>query len=105
MSEQFDLKKMLKSPVTPVFWSKVVMFGMGAALLFFIGYAVYRQYIKKPEPTTTNSVKAESGSTVIQNYYYARKKTFIPFIEGSTGLTSKADGPDFEIRAGLRFEF
>jgi len=51
MEEKFDLKKLLTSPFTGLYWTKVVMIGLGLIVLLFVGYAVYKAYVKKAEPS------------------------------------------------------
>lgn len=101
--ERFDIKKLLKSPFTGLYWTKTVMLGLGILALIFIGYGVYKAYFKKPEPT--QAIHAEAGSNVKVIQYNERKKTLIPFIEGF--VEQKSDGSRWNtgMRAGLRFEW
>lgn len=102
MSEAFDIKKLLKSPLTGLYWTKTIMFGLGITVLLFVGYAVYKAYVKKPESTQT--IRAEEGSnvTVIQNN--ERRKSLIPFVEGFVEQKAHSEF-NTGIRAGLRFEW
>ena len=101
-AEGFDLKKLLSSPFSSLYWTKTVMFSLGAFVIFFVGFAVYKAYMKKPDSTQT--IRAETGSsvTVVQNN--ERKKSLIPFVEAGIDQPSDDDFSTY-IRAGLRFEW
>lgn len=98
MEDPITFKKAVTSLATGKFWVKVVMFSLGASVLFFVGFAVYKAYIKKPDATTF--VKAEKGSivTVIQK----DKRFLIPFVEV---FAEQKDKFQTGIRAGVRIEF
>lgn len=100
--ESFDIKKMVASPFTGLYWVKTVMFSLGAVVLFFISFAVYKAYIKKPEPS--QAIHAESGSHVTVVQQNQKKRVFIPFIEGGVEQPSHDDFETY-LRGGLRFEF
>jgi hypothetical protein len=70
MSEAFDIKKLLLSPMTGLYWVKCSMIGLGIGMLLFVGYGLWKAYIKKPDPTTAQ--RAET----INNYYHQPKSTF-----------------------------
>jgi len=67
--EKVDLTKAVTSLATPLYWVKLVMYILGAGMLFFIGYGVYKAYFKKPPDTTLQ--KADQ----ITNYYQNPKVT------------------------------
>ena len=67
------------------------------AVLFFVGIIIYRAFFMKN--TTVNVGK---GGTA--NIYQARKRFFIPFIEGSVGQSNRYK-METAIKGGLRFEF
>lgn len=100
--EGFNIKKLLVSPLTQMYWVKVIMMTLGASTLLFIGYAVYKAYVKKPD--SSQSIVAKKGSVVTVNQINDRKKTLIPFVEGY--IDQPSDG-NFRtgIRAGIRFEW
>lgn len=102
MSEEFDIKKLLMSPFSGIYWTKTVMFILGACVIFVVGYAVYKAYIKKPDSTQTIRAGKGSSVTVIQNN--DRKKSLIPFVEGGVEQPSEGKFKTF-IRTGLRFEW
>lgn len=102
MSEPFSMKKLLSSPLSGMYWVKTVMFTLGAIVIFFVVYGVWKAYFKKPDSTQT--IRAEKGSsvTVVQNN--ERKKTLIPFCE--VGIEQpQSEKLATYIRAGLRFEW
>jgi len=70
MAEPFSLTKLVSGPFTGVYWAKVASMIFGICTLLFVGFAVYKAYIKKPEATTNQ--RAEQ----IVNYYYQPKSTF-----------------------------
>ena len=104
--EPISLMKMIKGPFTGVYWIKSLMLGLGIFVILIIGYAVYKAYFKRPAPSQTQQINAQDGSQVkVENHYYNdRKKTLIPFVEGTYGKGSQV-GADFGIRAGVRFEW
>ena len=67
------------------------------AILFFVGIMIYRAFFMKN--TTVNVGK---GGTA--NIYQARKRFFIPFVEGSVGQSNRYK-METAIRAGIRCEF
>jgi len=69
MSEQFSLTKLLSSPFTGLYWVKCTMVGLGIGMLCFIGFGMWKAYIKKPDATT--SQRAES----IVNHYHNPRLT------------------------------
>lgn len=70
MPELFDIKKLLTSPFTGMYWVKCTMMGLGIGMLIFIGYGLYKAYVKTPDPTTTQS----AGN--IENHYHNPRVTF-----------------------------
>lgn len=68
--DQFDIKKLLTSPFTGLYWTKSLMIGLGIFCIVFVGYGLYKAYIKKPLPSTDQ--KAE----VINNYNNQPHATF-----------------------------
>lgn len=70
MSEPFDIKKLLTSPFTGLFWVKCTMIGLGICMIAFTGYGMWKAFIKKPEATT------EQRAEKIINYYHQPKSTF-----------------------------
>lgn len=62
----FSIKKLAKSPFTGLYWVKTIMMGLGLAFLIFVGYGVYKAYIK-PEPTTTQHAEEIINKT--DNHY------------------------------------
>ena len=70
MPEAFDVKKLVTSPFTGLYWVKSVMYGLGIGMLIFVAYGLYKAYIKRPEPTT------EQKADVIYNRYYQPRQTF-----------------------------
>lgn len=65
-------------------------------IVFLVGMGIRAFFMKN---TTVNV-----GKGGIANIYQARKRFFIPFVEGGVEKTSDVD-LDTYIRAGLRFEF
>ena len=53
----FSVTKLFSGFLTGDYWGKLIAFGLGFIVLGFISFAVYKAYIKKPEPTTNQ--KAE----------------------------------------------
>ena len=70
MSEPFDIGKMVAGWATGGYWGKLISFGLGFIVLGFVGFAVYKAYIKIPEPTTSQSAER------IINYNNAPRITF-----------------------------
>jgi len=70
MAEPFDIKKLVLSPLTGLYWVKAWMLGLGIFTILFVGYGLYKAYIKKPLPSTTQSADK------IINHYYEPKSTF-----------------------------
>lgn len=72
MSEKFDIKKLLSSPMSGLYWVKCFMIGSGIFILLTVGYAIYKAFIKKPLPSTTQQAEQ------ITNHYYTLepKQTF-----------------------------
>ena len=64
MAEPFDIKKLISSPLTGLYWVKVLAIGFGLFTLVFVGYGLYKAYIKKPLPST------DQDAAVINNYHY-----------------------------------
>lgn len=65
----FSITKLFAGLFTGDYWGKLIAFGLGFIVLGFLGFAVYRAYIK-PLPTT--SQKAEA----IVNYNHQPRVTF-----------------------------
>lgn len=104
-SEQFDLLKLLKSPFTGLYWVKSVMLGLGIYVLIIVGFAVWKAFFKKPDPTNTQNIEAQAGSNVSVTHIYERKKTLIPFVEGFAEQKSDGEKLNTGIRGGVRFEW
>jgi len=100
--EKIDLKKAVTSPFTGLYWVKTIMFGLGLACLFFVGYAVYKAYFKKPEPA--QHITVEEGGTVTIKNQEVRRKALIPFVEVYADQRHDMD-LGTGIRAGVRFEW
>ena len=66
--QNFDIKKMLSSPVTGLYWVKCVALGCGIFVLLFLGYAVYRVFVPAAKTTQT--------AQTIDNHTYEIKPTF-----------------------------
>ena len=64
MSEGFSLTKMVAGWTTGGYWGKLISFGLGFLVVGFLSYAVFKAYVKKPEPTTSQSAE------IIRNHYY-----------------------------------
>ena len=103
--EKFNLKKLVASPFTGLYWTKTGMYGLGLAALLFVGFTFWKAYFKKPEPTNTQNIQAQAGSNVQVQHIYERKKTLIPFAEVYTEQKSKVEGLSFGVRVGMRFEW
>ena len=102
MAEEFNLKKLMQSPFSPLYWTKTVMFMAGAFIILMIGFAVYKAYFKRAEPSQL--IRAAKGSTVTVVQNNERKKTLIPFIEAGLEQPSNNDWNTY-IRGGVRFEW
>jgi len=53
----FSVTKLFSGLFTGDYWGKLIAFGLGFIVLGFISFAVYKAYIKKPDPTTTQSAE------------------------------------------------
>ena len=109
MAEPVDVKKALIAPLTPVYWVKTIMYGLGLLALLFIGYGVYKAYFKKlppPPPAQTYTVQPGANMTTA-NYYYnntSSKKAWVIFTEPYFGVDTENHGY-VGIRAGYRWEY
>jgi hypothetical protein len=101
--EKIDIVKAATSPFTGLYWVKTIMYGLGLAMLVFVGFGIWKAYFKKPEPT--QSIHAEAGSNVKVIQYNERKKSLIPFVEAYVDQRSGHDSLGCGIRAGVRFEW
>ena len=101
--EKISIVKAVTSPFTGLYWVKTLMYIFGAAVLFFVSFAIYKAYIKKPEPTQSIHAATGSNVTVVQNN--ERKKTLIPFVEAYVDQRSGYSSLGGGIRAGVRFEW
>lgn len=72
MAEPFDVAKMISGPLTPVFWIKTILFGLGLAFLGMVGWAFYVAYFAPEDPTTTQNNRARE----IIYYYPEPRATF-----------------------------
>jgi hypothetical protein len=99
--EKFNLIKAITSPFTGLYWVKTVMFSLGALVLLFVGFAVYKAYFKKPLPNQAITVQ-EGGTVTIRNE--APKKHLIVFMEPFYQVETD-DDPSVGIRVGARWEF
>ena len=70
MSEPFDLMKLLSSPFTGLYWVKCTMVGLGIAMICFVGFGMWKAFIKKPDATT------QQKADTINNYYHDPRSTF-----------------------------
>ena len=66
----FSITNMVAGWASGDYWGKLVSFGLGFIVLGFVGFAVYKAYIKKPEPSTEQNAKK------IVNYWYQPHSTF-----------------------------
>ena len=66
----FSVTKLFTGLFTGDYWGKLIAFGLGFIVVGFLGFAVYKAYIKKPDPTTNQSAEE------IVNYYNTPKSTF-----------------------------
>lgn len=100
MAEQFEIRKLVKSPFTGLFWVKSFMYMLGIGCIIFIGFSIYRIF----NPKATQQINIAKGATakIIQNTQ--GKRYFIPFIEGGIEKNSDVDF-DTYIRTGLRIEW
>jgi hypothetical protein len=80
MSEPFSFRKLITSPMTPLYWVKVVMIGGGIFFLLFVGNAVYNEYLKPKQPTTTIGSAGVVNQDCSQQVQQALKKTE-PFLK------------------------
>lgn len=71
MAESFDWKKLLSSPFTGLYWVKVVALGCGIFTLVFVGYGLYKAFIKKPLPTTD-----QDAQTIVNHNYDVKPGMF-----------------------------
>jgi hypothetical protein len=71
MSEPFDIKKLLSAPFTGLYWVKVVAIGCGIFVVVFVGYGLWKAYIKKPLPTTD-----QHADTIVNHYYEPKTGMF-----------------------------
>ena len=106
MSENIDLGKFAKSFVQPLSYFKAVAIlikiGMVAAVVAGLGYAVWKAYIKKPEPTQTiKEITVEEGGQVILQKN-EEEKVFSIFTEPFFQLTDEMEPG---VRFGMRWEF
>ncbi len=95
------IKAAVTAPVTPVYWVKTVMYGLGMLSLFLIGFGVYKAYFKKPLPNQAITVQ-EGGQVTIRNE--AGKRRLILFAEPYVNVDTSDKG-SLGIRAGCRWEF
>lgn len=61
MAEKFSLSKLLKSPFTGLYWTKVIMLGIGLFILLGVGYTGYKAVVK---PTSD-----QRAQTIINHNY------------------------------------
>ena len=89
MAEAFDVKKLVTSPFTGVFWVKTIVYMMAMAFVAAIGYGVWQFYfVKKPTQTqnqTIGNITVASGGhlNLGQQTTETKKKWYIPtpFVE------------------------
>ena len=101
MSEKFSVKRLLKSPLDPMYWVTVLSLVIPYIVIGLLALGVYNKFFKRND---SQKVIAKEGSTV--NLYQDRKRFMIPFIEGFSEIGDNgSSGFDFGARAGLRIEF
>ena len=66
----FSLTKMVAGWASGDYWGKLISFGLGFIVLGFVGFAVWKAYVKKPEPSTNQ--RAET----IVNYNHQPRISF-----------------------------
>lgn len=105
-----DWKKFLASFFQVVPWVKNLRFILGAVIVAFIGFTVYRAYFVKQVQQTQNAhITAQPGSTVnyttVQNAEKKRKWWVpAPFVDVYTFVQTD-DTQGFGVRFGGRWEF
>ena len=112
MAENFDVKKLVTSPFTGIFWVKTIMFMFGMAFLASVGYGVYQFYFaKKPVQQTQNqqigNITVQPGGhlNLGQQTSEVKKKWYIPspFVELYVFKEDDEDGAG--IKTGARWDF
>ena len=81
MPEQFSVRKALD--LSPTAMGKSFSIGLKIAIILFVGWAVYKAYFKKPEPTQTQRIErivVESGGTLTlqEQKEEEKRKWYIP---------------------------
>jgi hypothetical protein len=101
--EKITIQKFLGGLIAPKTGVKALAFLPWIILFLFIGFTIWKAYIKKPEPSTT--IHAEAGSE-IDVIYQANKRHLIlfgePYVFAEGGDRSRTG---VGVRAGLRWEF
>lgn len=111
MAEAFDVKKLVTSPFTGVFWAKTIVYMMAMAFLLAVGYGVYKYYFKRDVTQTQNqqigNITVNEGGHVNLGQQTVEKKRawYIPspFVEVYAFKEDDRDGMGG--RFGGRWEF
>jgi hypothetical protein len=110
--EAFSILKLLRSPMTGLFWVKTIMFAFGIGFIGFVCFGVYKAYFKKPDDTQKQVVKIvspQAGANINIGQQNEEKREWLDpfsevFIEGTKGIHGDKDyGAKIGIRIGLRF--
>jgi hypothetical protein len=101
--EGIDIKRVVKYPLTGIYWIKTLLYGLGLATIFFIGFGVYKAYFRKPLPSQAITVQ-EGGKVLIQQNQQS-KKILTPFVEVFVAKEKEFEDLGYGMSAGLRFEF
>ena len=99
-AERFSLTKFIMSFFQWLPWLKTIRHLIGIGILLTIVFIVYTKFVKKPDVQET----IFHGDVKEVNIIQKQKRTFIPFVEGFSGLETDSDFYA-GLRAGLRFEF
>lgn len=111
MAENFDVKKLVTSPFTGVFWVKTIVYMMAMAFLLAVGYGVYRWYFKREitqtQHQTIGNITVNQGGhlNLGQQTTEVKRKWYIPspFVEVYVFKEDDEDGAG--IKTGARWDF
>ena len=98
--EKFSLSKYVMSFFQWMPWVKTLRHLTGIIIIVVIVGFIYMKFFKKDSQETTIHGDVENV-----NIIQARKRFFIPFVEGFMGVETQHDEVNAGIRGGLRFEF
>ena len=107
MSETVSIRKLADfSPTAMIKSSSQTMKGLLVIIAIgLIGFAVCKAYIKKPDASQSQTIKAEKGAIVnVQQRQENPRKRIIPFIEIGVGQ-SRNNRLDTFVKGGVRIEF